>query len=363
MKILYVDLEREWRGGQSQALHTLRGMNQQGHQAELLAVQGSPVAKRVLDARITVHQVGRSAMRLQAASALRRLVASGGYDVIHLNEAHALTSAWLAGAHRKLPLFISRRIGFPLWKNPLSRARYDAIERFIASSETVAQSLIDSGIAPERISIVNEGVPVQPRFTAEERTQARNCWGIKEDEFLFGCVSVFVPEKGQRHLIDAMPAVRAVNPKVRLLLPGDGVCRASLESQSRKLNQTDAVIIPGFITDVEKVYAALDAYVFPSEFEGLGTALLVAMAAGLPSISTSRGALREVVDHDRTALVCEPVGSEFAAAMLRLIADKSLQQRLGEAGRNEMIKRFSAEAMAANTLRVYQEVLQKRRTA
>jgi len=70
-----------------------------------------------------------------------------------------------------------------------------------------------------------------------------------------------------------------------------------------------------------------------------------------------------VVDHDRTALVCEPVGSEFAAAMLRLIADKSLQQRLGEAGRNEMIKRFSAEAMAANTLRVYQEVLQKRRTA
>ena len=363
MKVLYADLEHEWRGGQSQALLTLKGLREQGHQPELLAVKGSPVAERVSAAGITVHRVGRLASRLHAALALRRLIARGGYDVLHLNEPHALTSAWLAKSFRKVPLFLSRRIGFPLWKNPISRARYAAIDMFLASSETVAQSLIDSGIPSNKITIVNEGVPIPPLFTQGERMNARNHWGIRENEFLFGCVSVFVPEKGQRHLIEALPAVRAVHPEVRLLLPGDGACRASVETLARELNQTDAVIIPGFITNVDQVYAALDGYVFPSEFEGLGTALLVAMAAGLPCISTNRGALREVVDHNRTALVAEPTGKEFAAAMLKLIGEKSLQKRLGEAGRREIEQRFSAEKMAATTARAYQEVLKKRRTA
>ena len=363
MKVLYADLEREWRGGQSQALLTVSGLKQQGLQADLLAAKDSPLAERASDSGIKVHQVARLALRVQAASELRRLIPGGGYDLIHLNEAHALTSAWLAKSHRSVPLLISRRIGFPLQKNPFSQARFAAIERFLASSETVAQSLIDSGIAAERISIVNEGVLVPPPFTMEERVRARKQWGISQDEILFGCVGVFVPEKGQRHLIEALPAVRAVYPGVRLLLAGDGACRASLESLAQQLGQADAVLFPGFVNQIEQVYAALDAYVFPSEFEGLGTALLVAMALRLPSISTKRGALREVVDHGRTALVAEPDGKEFAAAMLKLIGDKSLQESIGDAGRREIEQRFSAERMVANTMRVYEEVLKKRRTA
>lgn len=360
MKVLYADLEREWRGGQSQALHTLLGLRNQGHQAELLAVQASPVADRAAEAGITVHTVGRVAMRIQAAFALSRLIGSGEYAVLHLNEPHALTSAWLAKCHRKIPMLLSRRIGFPLWKNRISQARYRAVERFLASSETVAQSLIDSGVDKKRISIVNEGVPVPPRFTEQERIRARQFWGIKDDEFLFGCVSVFVPEKGQRHLVEALPAVRAKYPKTRLLLPGDGACLASVESLVKELRQENAVILPGFIRDVNQVYAALDGYVFPSEFEGLGTALLVAMAMGLPCVSTSRGALREVVSHSRTALVCEPNGTEFANAMIQLIGNPALREKIGSAARIEIEQRFSADRMAANTARAYQEVLKTR---
>jgi len=83
----------------------------------------------------------------------------------------------------------------------------------------------------------------------------------------------------------------------------------------------------------------------------------------LPCISTKRGALREVVDHGRTALVAEPDGKEFAAAMLKLIGDKSLQESIGKASRHEIEQRFSAERMVANTIRVYEDVLRKRRTA
>jgi glycosyltransferase involved in cell wall biosynthesis len=361
MRILYVDLEREWRGGQSQALLTLAGLRRWGHEVELLTARDSPLANRASESGIIVHQVPRIGLRGWAARAMRSLIAGKRFELLHLNEPHALTSAWLAKAHRRLPVLLSRRIGFPLQKNAASRARYRAVERLVANSKDVAQSLIDSGIAIERISVVNEGVEIFPLRTPEQRSTERKRWGVRENEFLFGCVSVFVPEKGQRHLIEALPLVRALRPEARLLLAGDGACRPDLEALTKRLGQTEAVFFPGFVTDVVQVYAALDAFVFPSEFEGLGTALQAAMAAGLPCISTKRGALGEVVDHERTALIAEPNSKEFAAMMLRLINDEALRRNLSKAGRSEVERRFSADRMVENTIRVYEDVLQKLR--
>jgi glycogen(starch) synthase len=222
---------------------------------------------------------------------------------------------------------------------------------------------VDSGISQDKISIVNEGVEIPPRPTPEQRSSARKHYDVKDHEFLFGCVSVFVPEKGQRHLIEALPKVRAEHPEVRLILAGDGACLAESQALAKKLQQSEAVLFPGFVIDVAQVYAALDAYAFPSEFEGLGTALQVAMAYGLPSISTKRGALGEVVDHERTALVVEPSAGEIATAMLRLLDDEELRQRLAESGRREVQERFSVARMVENTIHVYEDVLRSRRKA
>jgi glycosyltransferase involved in cell wall biosynthesis len=363
MKVLYIDLEREWRGGQNQAWLTLRGLRERRHDVLLLAAQDSSLATRVAETGITVHTVPQLGLRAWTAMALPKLIARNRFELVHLNEPHALTAAWLAGVQKHLPLLLSRRIGFPLQKNFVSRARYQAVERFLANSKDVAQSLMRSGIAAERISIVNEGVEILPLPTAEQRKNARQRWGFKQNEFVIGCLSVFVPEKGQRHLIEALPAVRAARPEVRLLLAGDGACRAELEALAIQLGQVEAVLLPGFVTDVAQVYAALDAFAFPSEFEGLGTALQAAMAGGLPCISTNRGALGEVVDDERTALVAEPNGRAFAAAMLRLIEDQELRGRLARAGRREVEQRFSANLMVDNTIRVYEEVLKARRVA
>ena len=363
MRVLYVDLEREWRGGQSQALLTLLGLRERELQVELVAPCDSPLATRSREAGITVHEVPRLGMRVRAASVIRHLLARNRFDLAHLNEPHALTAAGLARAHKKLPLLLSRRIGFPLRKGWVSRARYAAVDRFVANSKNVAQSLIDCGISPERISIINEGVEIPLLPSPERRNSARRHWSVKSGEFLFGCVSVFVPEKGQRHLIEALTLVRKSHPEARLLLAGDGPCRDELQALAKGLGQSEDVLFPGFVNDVIKVYDALDAFVFPSEFEGLGTALQTAMASGLPSVSTSRGALAEVVDHERTALVAEPNGKEFSSAMLRLISDPGLRKRLGEAGRCEVQERFSAGRMVNRTLQVYEDVLQKRHKA
>jgi glycosyltransferase involved in cell wall biosynthesis len=361
--VLFVDLEREWRGGQSQAFLTLRGLRDLGHHAELLAARDSPLAKRVAEIGIVVHGVSHTGLRAWAANAVKKLGSGGSFEIVHLNEPHALTAAWLAGLHHRVPLLLSRRIGFPLQKNPVSRARYRAVERFIPNSKEVARTLIESGIAAERMSIVNEGVDIPAPTTAEARANARKFWGVRENEFLFGCASVFVPEKGQRHLIEALAQLRVTHPEARLLLAGDGVTRAELVVLAKTLGQADAILFPGFVKNVEQVYAALDAFAFPSEFEGLGTALQAAMAYALPCISTSRGALAEVVESDRTALVVEPNGKDFCTAMLHLMSDANLREGLGAGGRLEVENRFSASRMVQNTVQVYEDVLKSRRSA
>lgn len=357
---LFVDLEREWRGGQSQALLLLLGLYERGHAAELVAAKGSPLSHRARKAGIDVHEVSRGMLRVPAARKIRSMLEDGRIELVHVNEAHALTAAWLAGARRHVPLLCSRRIGFPLRRNWLSKARFRALDRFVANSKDVAQSLIDSGFGEERISIVNEGVEIPKLATAVERKSARSRWGIADDEFLFGCASAFVPEKGQRHVVAALSSVRKSFPKARLLLAGEGKCQVEVRELAKRLQLEDAVLLPGFLKNMQEFYAALDAFVFPSEFEGLGTALQAAMAFGLPCVSTSRGALKEVVDDERTALVVEPNGEEFAAAMGRLIGDENLRMTLGEMGRREVEERFSADRMVENTLRVYEEVLEEK---
>jgi len=76
-------------------------------------------------------------------------------------------------------------------------------------------------------------------FHCEHRNNvaARGNTGRTRRRILVGCVGVFVPEKGQRHLIEALPLVRALHPEVRLMLAGDGACRAELEALTKRLGR------------------------------------------------------------------------------------------------------------------------------
>ena len=220
MKILFVDLEREWRGGQSQALLTIVGLRKNAIEVILVAPNGCPLAERAAEAGISVHRVPKSGMRLWASLAIRTLLKQMRFDLVHVNEPHALTAAWLARAHHKLPLVLSRRIGFPPKKTWIARARYGALTHFLANCDDVRASLLRSGVNSERISVVNEGVEIPTPTTDTARAEARKKWNVQPDEFLFGCVGVFVPEKGQRHLIGALAILRKQFPDSRLILAG-----------------------------------------------------------------------------------------------------------------------------------------------
>ena len=356
MRLLLVDLETAWRGGQNQALLILKGLKTRGMEAELVAATGSALGERAREARIAVHWVSRGWFRFAAARRIRTLVQAGRFHVVHANEAHAVSAVWLSRAHRKIPFVISRRVGYPIGASRLARSRYAAATRIVANSNWVAQQAAASGAPKEKLTVVYEGAEIPAPFTTQQRAAARAHWGITENVPLLGCVGVLLPDKGQEWLIRALAELRKEFPAARLLLAGDGLCRKKLEALAGDLRLTEAVLFPGFVKDVDKVYAALDVFLLPSFFEALNNSLLAAMAYEVPSIAFHRGALGEIIEDGKSGLlVSGPDVPEICGAATKILRDTEFAQRLGQAGRKRVVQNFSADCMVEGMIRVYEE--------
>ncbi len=351
---LLVDLETAWRGGQNQAFLLLKGLHARGHRAELVAAEGSALGERVAALGVPVHLVSRKGLRLPAARLIRKLVSQKFFSVVHANEAHAVTAAWLARVHRRVPFVISRRVGYPIGKSWVARARYRAAQCVVANSEWVAKQAIASGVHPCKVAVVHEGVEIPPLPNAEQRKEARRPWSISSDTPLLGCVGVLLPDKGQEWLIRALAALRAEFPSARLLLAGDGPCRPALEQLTRELGLGEAVIFAGFVKDVESVYAALDVFLLPSFFEALNNSLLLAMAYEVPSIAFNLGALGEMIVHEESGLlVSGPNVDEIRGAVARLLHDADLGRKFGKQARKRVEDHFSADHMVDEMIELY----------
>jgi glycosyltransferase involved in cell wall biosynthesis len=327
-----------------------------GHQPELIAAQGSALGERAASAGVPVHYATRGFANLPAALALRRVLPSQKFDLIHANEAHAVSAAWLSRAHRTVPFVISRRVGYPLSQSKIARARYEAAARIIANSQWTADQAIASGAPKEKITVVFEGTEIAPRLTNEQRISARRRWQQPDGAPLLGCVGVLSPDKGQDWLIRAVAELAAEFPGLRLLLAGDGPCRQQLESLARSLKITDRILFAGFVKDVESVYAALDLFLLPSFFEALNNSLMAAMAYEIPSIAFRRGALPEIIEHNSSGLLVQPENlPELTAAIRRLLQDRAFAKSMAENGRLRIRACFSADRMVDSTLRIYDQ--------
>lgn len=361
MKILHLDTRPDWRGGQQQILLTLRGLRSRGHYAALMARRDSPLAHRAAAEGFPVRTVSSRWVRPAAVFGLRELLAREPFDVVHAQDPHALTAAWLAGAHRRAVLVASRRVAYPLSRSRLGLARYRASRSILAVSRFVADSVVDSGVDARRVDVVRDGVELPPDFTAAARREARARWGASEEDLLLGCVGYLLPEKGQEALLRSLPAIREQFPSCRLLLAGDGPCRRRLERLAGENGLQAAVIFAGFIEDVESVYRALDIFLFPSLAEPLGSSLLAAMAHSLPVVAVERGGVPEIVEHGRNGLlVPSPRGEVFAAAALRLLRNREEAARLGAAARETIVQRFTAERLVEGTLESYRSALERK---
>jgi hypothetical protein len=231
---------------------------------------------------------------------------------LHAHDARSHTlAAVLAGA---CPFVVSRRVAFPVREGPLSRWKYQRARRYLAVSEFVKQTLAESGILPERISVVYDGVEAPGALAKVERRPLAVAPGTAD------------PQKGSSL---AAAACRAAG--VELL----------------------------FSTNLERDLGPAAVFLYLSYSEGLGSALLLAMAAGPPVIASRVGGIPEVVEHGCTGLLVENNIQAVSQAVRDVVGDPAAAARRAAAARERVTRHFSVKQMVARTEAAYHLAIQQ----
>jgi glycosyltransferase involved in cell wall biosynthesis len=153
---------------------------------------------------------------------------------------------------------------------------------------------------------------------------------------------------------EAAARIRVALPNARFVVVGDGERRAALEALVRTLGLAETVIFLGWRRDMASVYADLDVVALTSLNEGSPVALIEALAAARPVVSTAVGGVPEVVIHGETGLtVGVSDASALAAAVLAVLHDRSLAARLGAAGRRHVYPRYDSSRLVNDVRNLY----------
>ncbi|HHW18876.1 MAG TPA: glycosyltransferase family 4 protein [Firmicutes bacterium] len=233
-------------------------------------------------------------------------------------------------------------------------------QKVIAVSEGVYRDLVESGISPSLVVSIPNGIDLSP-FKPKKMIQdgLRRSEGGRR-EIRIGTVARIHRQKALDVLVDAARIVVASEPSARFLIGGTGPLEGEIRAKIRDLKLEPYVKMAGFIEDVPGFLSGLDIYVLSSDYEGLPLAVLEAMAQGLPVVATRVGGVPEAVVDGETGFLVPPRQPKLLAqAIVRLVVDPQLAEKLGAAGRRRAEELFDAKLMAERTVEVYRQVVRK----
>jgi glycosyltransferase involved in cell wall biosynthesis len=288
--------------------------------------------------------VGTAIFGLQVATVLMGDALFGRPDVIHVHgDVYDLLGAIPTAFIIRAPLVMTVHGGLnqqPGYRRVASRL-FRRVDQVIAVSQVVADDLLRMGVLESRVNVISSGIDVRPRGVA----RARHSGG---GPYVLLFVGRLHEQKGVGVLLEAFERLVARGAEIELVIAGDGPRRAALEERAVGLR---GVTFLGEVRPdhVPHLYEKADLFIMPSldvgtQGEGTPTAIVEAMAAGLPVVCTDAGGMPSLVAHGANGLVVPQRDAEcLADAIGTLLDNPRLGERMSEANRESARARFWPE--------------------
>ena len=236
----------------------------------------------------------------------------------------------------------------------------------VACSDFTRNAVQALGVSAERTRILYPGVDAQ-RFTPNTRHLTPGTREGNGAGKLLSVARLAELYKGHDTTIRALPLVKAKCPDVRYLIAGDGPLRDYLGRVAESVGVAREVRFLGEVTDDElpDLYRSCDAFVLlsresPSKggAEGFGIVCLEAGACGKPVVAGRSGGLVDAVEHDKSGLLVDPqdIGA-VAEALVSVLTDAAVADRLGREGRRRVLERFTWDRVIADARAVFAEAV------
>ena len=329
--------------------------------ATLFAASNSPIEQKLRQRNVRLWHLGkRPGFDPRMYARLDGVLHEARPDVVHTHMS-VLRYVWPAVLRRQVPAVVHTLHSLAehetdVFGRLLNRLAFRRSVRAVAISQQVALSF-HRLYGMDCAALVANGIPVDRYCTRQyDRDRWREREGFDRDALLFTCVGRLEEEKNPFLLVAAFAALK--NPYAHLVLVGDGRLHGALGEHVRRDGLQHRVHLLGERNDIAECLAASDAFVLGSNWEGNPLAVMEAMAAGLPVISTAVGGVPELVESGRSGILVPPRDrAALTEAMARLIAYPDERRAMGRAASARAVASFGLERMAQGYVQVYRRAL------
>lgn len=358
-------------GGVEELLRLIvTGLNPQKYRVIVCAIEeGGVTADRIRAAGIPLTILGYTSYhRLQALRGLAGFLREQHVTIAHTHMYFANMATRWANLFAHVPIVLTTV--YSLYHERRLRHRFMEwwwarwTDRIIAAAEAIrGHAARQSWIPHEKFVVIHDAAQdlrACARRGGLDRASVRAGLGLRDTDFVVGCVARLDPVKGHEYLLAAMPRTLAAHPETILLIVGDGPRRVALEAQARDLGIEQQVRFLGARQDIASILLALDLFVLASSLrEGCPLAVLEAMSMAQPVVASRLGGLVEEVDHGVSGLLVPPRDPAALAEAIRTLQDDpGCARRMGDMGRKRYEQQFTPAVMLGKIESLYDELLQ-----
>ncbi len=321
-----------------------------------------------------LHPLMGDGGRPSAVLRTRRLVRSLRPDLVHTTLFEADVVGRIGARLGGVPVvssFVTESYGrehygnpeYREWKVRAAHLMDAATARLVTRFHAVSHSAAD--VMSRRLRVRRDKIVVIPRGrdpeqlgrrTAERRRAARAELGVADDVPVVFAAGRHFHLKGLDLLVSAMPNVRSVFPKARLVIAGrEGPATAEIHDRIVEGDLGGSVDMIGYRPDVPDLMTAADAFVLPSRAEGSPGVLLEAMALEVPIVASDIPSVREVAGTLQPTMLLSPLGApeRLAAAIADLLGDRDAAAALATAARRRFLDNYTIDGIAERTMQLY----------
>ena len=298
-----------------------------------------------------------------------RFLDANPFDIIHAHGAKAGLITRLAlhlGRRQRSPVIVSyhNEISPPSrqgYKRQVRRHAERLLKKdtahFIAVSPSIQRELIEEiGCPPQKVSFIPNGIYINGAEQTKLPIQAWSDW--PEDVFIVSTVARLTWEKGVDVLLEGFARAVKVEPRLRLVIVGDGPQGVWLRERIAAEGLGDQVRLLGYVENARSLLGAFDAFALPSRTEGWPLSIMEAMAAGLPVVASGVGGIPELVLGGQCGILVEPGEvNQLKDALVDLARDPIKARKLGQKAALHARKHFSAQIMVDRVHGVYQAII------
>ena len=345
MKVLHINSEKSWRGGEQQMIYLLETLSEEV-ESYICCRINSKVHDYVLKNEIPHLALKFKGFKLIDSLRLKKFVLSEKINIIHTHTSNAHTLAYYASIFGLVkPIIVSKRTDFPV-RSPY-KFNHKNIKRILCVSEMIKKITQRNIINKDRAVTVYSGIDTN-RFEGEQKS-LKNLLSLDDKKPLVGNTSAIAPHKDYYTFLRCAELL----PNLNFVIIGDGPMELEIKNyvQTKKLMN---VFFTGFLSNLNEYMKSLDLFLITSETEGLGTSILDAMICKVPVVATRAGGIPEIVIHKKTGLSSDV--SDYKSLSHQISESLFKKPHVDEAFYN-ILQNFSKESTAKNTHNIYKSLM------